>query len=271
MSTALRSVISGARSGARSGAMPSAEARPAATTVFELGRVEARRLIRHPSFWLGPIFGLLLLRGAIGASTERSLILNVGWLVGGSALSLLVSAVLSANVAALRNRRDRTGELFGSLPSPPEARTLGLLTGIVVGPGTIALLVAAASWAAFSRIDDLTDLAEPFVVGQYLLSVLALGTIGVGVARWVPSLLGGPIVIVAHVFTPIAWVAPWIVPTSTGVHVVWHLVYLIAVPVMWIALALTRDRRTPTRFVVAAASLALGVTAVVLQAPPGGY
>jgi hypothetical protein len=271
MSTALRSAISGARSGTRSGAIPTAEGRPAATTVFDLGRIEARRLIRHPSFWLGPIFGLLLLRGAIGAVTRTGFILNIGWLVGGSALSLLISTVLSANIAALRNRRDRTGELFGSLPSPPEARTLGLLTGIVMGPGAIALVVAAASWAAFSRIDDLTDLAEPFVVGQYVLSVLALGTIGVGVARWIPSLLGGPIVIVAHVFTPILWAAPWIVPTSTGVHVVWHLVYLIAVPTMWIALALARDRRTPARFVVAAAAFAFGVTAVALQTPPGGY
>lgn len=271
MSTALRSAISDARSGARSGAILTAEVRPTATTVLELGRVEARRLIRHPAFWLGPIFGLLLLRGAIGAATETDLILNLGWLAGGTALSLLVGTVLSANVAALRNRRDRTGELFGSLPSPPEARTLGLLTGIVVGPGTIALVVAAAAWATFSRIDDLTDLAEPFFVGQYLLSVLALGTIGVGVARWIPSLLGGPIVIVVHVFTPVVWVAPWIVPASTGVHVAWHLVYLIAVPVMWIALALVRDRRTPARFVVAATAFAIGVTAVALQAPPGGY
>ena len=267
MSTAVRSAIADARSQA----IPTAEGRPAVATVLELGRIEARRLIRHPAFWLGPIFGLLLFRGAIGAGTETDLALNLGWLTGGLAISLLVGTVLSANVAALRNRRDRTGELYGSIPSPPETRTLGLLTGIVFGPGAIGMVVGAAACAAFSRIDDLAEFTDPFLMAQYLMTVLALGAMGVGVARWIPSLLGGPLVIVAHVMTPIVWVAPWIVPTSTGVHVVWHLVYLIAVPVTWIALALARDRRTPIRFIVAAAAFALGVTAVVLQAPPGGY
>ena len=61
-----------------------------------------------------------------------------------------------------------------------------------------------------------TDL---FLAVQIPLTVAALGSIGIAVGRWVPSLLGGPVVIASHVMTGIIWAVPWIAgdvaPAST--------------------------------------------------------
>jgi hypothetical protein len=266
MAVALRTALGHARSGA----IPSADVRPRVTTVGGLGRIEARRLVRHPTFWLGTAFGLILTRGVVGVGSGSSGSTTLAWLAGGLALGMLVGTLLSANVAALRSRRDRTGELYGSLPSPPEARTLGLLAGLA-GPVTIAIVLAAVAWAVFSRTDGLAEHTDLYLAVQYPLAVFTLGAIGVGVARWIPTLFGGPIVVVLHTMTPLIWLVPWILPTTSGVHATWHLIYLVAAPVTWVALALARDRRTPVRFVVAAAALALGILAAVQQTPPGGY
>ena len=52
---------------------------------------------------------------------------------------------------------------------------------------------------------------------------------------------------VAHVFSGVMWIVPWIAITSSGISVPWHLAYLVAVIVGFAALALTRDRRTVLR------------------------
>jgi hypothetical protein len=102
------------------------------------------------------------------------------------------------------------------------------------------------------------------------LTVVGFGAIGIAVARWFPSLLGGPIAIAAHVFTPIFWAVPWILPSSEVARP-WHLLYLAAALTTWVALAFARDRRTPVRFAIAAGAFAIGVVAAVQQVPPGGY
>jgi hypothetical protein len=268
MSTALRAARADARA---DGTIPAAGTRLRVATVLELGRAEARHLVTHPTFWLSMVFSTLLLRGLIGAREGAGATLTLAWLIAGIGTGVLFGTLLSTNVAALRNRRDRTEELYGSLPSPPEARTLGLVAGLVLGPVPVAVVTAAAAWVAFASIGDLDGLRDPFFAAQYLLTAFALGTAGLAVGRWVPSLLGGPVVIAAHIWTPIIWVAPWLVTASTDVHMVWHLVYLLVVPVTWIALAFARDRRTPLRLAISAGAFCIGVAAVVLQLPRGGY
>ena len=111
---------------ARSSAVPSSTARPSAGVVLALGRIEAKHLLRHPAFLLPTAFGLLLMRGAIGfGGSSSSMALNLAWLAGGVAIGILIGAVLTTNVAALRPRRDHLTELYGSLPAPAEARTAG--------------------------------------------------------------------------------------------------------------------------------------------------
>ena len=182
-----------------------------------------------------------------------------------------MGTVLTSNVAALRARRDHVSELFGAVPAPPETRTAGLFAGLVMGPVALSVVLTALGWWAFRRHDDIGPYLDPFLAVQIPLAVAALGTIGIAVGRWIPSLMGGPIVIALHVMTPIIWAVPWVLPTETDVDPAWHITYLVAAITTWVALALARDRRTALRFAVAAGALALGIVAAIQQVPPGGW
>lgn len=267
MAASLRTAIDDAHASA----VPASSVRPNGGVVVALGRIEMKQLVRHPAFWLSIVFALLLFRGAIGASDETGLTLNLAWLVGGIAIGSLIASVLTSNIAALRARRDGLGELFGSLPSPPEARTAGVLFGITFGLGGLAAMVGGVAWVVFERLDDLREASDLFLFAQYVLAIIALGAAGVAIGRWIPSVLGGPLFVIAHVFTGLVWVVPWVAITSSGIDVAWHLTYLVAMIASLAALAFARDRRTVSRFVVAAAVLGLAVFAAVQQTPPGGY
>ena len=268
MAASLRAAIDGARASA----VPSSRSLPRARVVAALARIEARKMLRHPAFLLTGAFGLLLLRGAVGLRPgEGRLMINLIWLVAGVAVGSLIGAVLTANVAALRARRDHLLELFGSLPSPAETRTAGVLAGVLVGLGGLALVVGGLAWAGLERFDDTSASADLFLAVQYPLSVLALGALGVAVARWIPSVLGGPLIVIAHVFTGIIWIVPWIATTDSGIARGWHLAYLGAVIAGFATLAFLRDRRTVLRALVVVVAFALAVVAAMQQAPPGGY
>ena len=183
----------------------------------------------------------------------------------------MVGTLLSANIAALRPRRDQMLELYGSLPSPPETRTAGSLAGMVLGPGSIAVALTAIAWWVFGRDPDIGPHVDGFLMVQFPLAILALGTSAIAVGRWFPSLFGGPLIIAAYIFTPIGWVAPWIMPRSSGIAPGWHMAYIAAALTMWVALALARDRRTRSRFAIAGIALVFGIFAIVQQTPPGGY
>jgi hypothetical protein len=264
--------LRGAIDEARSTTVPVGNRWPRPGVVWSIGHIEARQMVRHPAFLLSIGFALLLFRGAIGVSSETGLVLNLAWLVGGLAIGTLIGSVLTANVATVRARRDHLVELYGSLPAPTEARTAGLLVGLVIGVGGSSVVVGGLAWFAFERLDDgIATGADPFLYVQYLLSVVALGTLGVAVGRWVPSVLGGPLVVVAQVFSGVIWIVPWIATTGSGISVAWHLTYLVALITGFAALAFTRDRRTLARIAIAVGAITLGVVAAVLQTPPGGY
>lgn len=267
MAASLRTTIGEARASA----VPSSTSMPRGSVVLALARIEARQMLRHPAFLFTVAFGLLLIRGAVGMGIDDDPMKNLIWLIGGLAIGSLIGGVITANVAALRARRDHVLGLFGSLPSPPEARTAGVLTGLVLGLGTASLVIGAIAWIVLERIEDTAAEADLFLAVQYVLSVLALGAIGVAVARWIPTVLGGPLVVIAHVFTGMIWIVPWIAPSNSGIGVAWHLTYLLAVIAACSAAAFLRDRRTIVRGIVSASAFTLAVVAAVQQAPPGGY
>jgi hypothetical protein len=268
MATALRSALTDARSSA----IPQAVVRPSAAGIRALGRIEARKMLLHPSFLIGMAFGLFIMRGAIGSDGNVGLKENLQWLALGFLGGLVLATVLTANVATLRSRRSGTQELFGSLPAPPETLTGGLLMGLLLGPVLIGTLLTALGWLAFRSDPDIAPYLNLFLAVQLPLTIAALGAIGIGVGRWFPSLFGGPIVIALHVFTGLIWIVPWIEPSSIlGGKAPWHLIYLFAVITTWVALALARDRRTAWRFAVAAGAFAIGVGAALLQVPEGGW
>lgn len=267
MAASLRTVIDDARASA----VPSSGGLPNAAVVLAIGRIEAKQLLRHPIFLLTIGFSFLLLRGALGTMNSPGVIEFLGWAIGGVALGVLVSTVLTTNVAALRPRRDQMQELYGSMPAPRETLTAGVLAGLVMGIGVLSVIVAALAWFVLQRDDNLREFIDLFMAVQYVLAVLALGAVGVAVARWIPSVLGGPLVLVVHVFTGLVWIVPWIAPRSSGISVGWHITYLLAVIAGSSALSFARDRRTAPRFVFAAAALIVIVLAAAQQAPPGGY
>lgn len=269
MATALRSALTDARSSA----IPQAVVRPSAAGIRAIGRIEARKMLLHPSFLIGSAFGLFIMRGAIGSGgNDIGLMETLQWLALGSLAGLIVATVLTANVATLRSRRSGTQELFGSLPAPPETLTGGLLTGVLLGPVLIATLLTALGWLAFRSDPDIAPHLNLFLAMQLPLTIAALGAIGIGVGRWVPSLFGGPVVIALQLFTGVIWVVPWIQSSSTlGSKAPWHLIYLFAALTTWVALAFARDRRTTWRLVVAAGAFAIGVGAALLQVPEGGW
>lgn len=257
---------------ARASAIPQAQGRPSAVGIWALGRIEARRMLLHPSFLIGTAFGLLVIRGAVGSMGGGfDLAKNLAWLVGGALIGVFVATVLTANVAALREHRDHMKELFGALPAPAEARTAGLFVGLLLGPVAVSVVLTAAGVWAFRINDEIAASMDLFLVAQVPLTVLALGAIGIAVGRWVPTLLGGAVVIAFHFFSGVIWAMPWIQDTGSGIDRPRHIVYLVAAMAMWTALAFARDRRTATRFAIVGGAFALGVVMAVQQAPPGGY
>jgi hypothetical protein len=268
MAITLRSALTDVRSTA----IPHAAVQPSAACLWAIGRIEARKMLLHPSFLIGMAFGLFILRGASGSGVNHlSLIENVQWLLLGSLAGLAIGAVLSANVATVRPRRSGVQELFGSLPAPAETITGGVFAGLLLGPVVLATVLTALGWLAFRSDPDIGPHLDPFLAVQFPLTVAALGAIGIGIGRWIPSLFGGPIVIILHVFTPLIWAIPWIVPSSDVGSAAWHLTYPIAVITTWIALAFARDRRSLWRFAVAAGACAIGVAAAFQQVPEGGW
>jgi len=165
MAVSLRAMVDDVRAST----IPTSSSLPRGRVVLAIARIEAWQMLRHPSFLLTIAFGLLLFRGAIGIGSGGGSMLNLAWLFGGVAVGSLIGAVLTSNVAALRGRRDHLLELFGSLPSPPEARTAGVLAGIVLGLGSLSVVIGALAWLVIERTVNMAAGADLFLAVQYPL------------------------------------------------------------------------------------------------------
>jgi hypothetical protein len=252
---------------ARAVSIPSSHVGISPRTVVALAGIETRRILLHPAF-LGAIGLFTLFVFAVvggGGSAMKPRMLAVGLVVGISA-----GGLLSTNLAAQRARRDHVLELYGSLPSPPEARTAGVLTGALLGPVLIAAVFSVAGGVLLRSDENIGRYVDLALVVQFPLMVAALCAIGSGAARWIPGLITAPIILVAHVMTPIVWAAPWILPTESHPRMGWHFAYVVSVIVLWCALSFLRDRRTVVRGVVAGVALTVAFLGVFLQYPAGG-
>ncbi|MDP9327078.1 MAG: hypothetical protein M3P10_02600 [Actinomycetota bacterium] len=252
---------------ARAVAIPSSHVGISPRTVVALARTEARRILLHPAFLGSMGLFTLFVFAVVGGGGSA---MQPGMLALGLGVGIAAGGLLSTNLAAQRARRDHVLELYGSLPSPPEARTAGVLAGALLGPVLISA-VATVAGAVLLRSDENIGKYVDLALGvQFPLMVAALCAIGSGTARWIPGPITAPIVLVAHIMTPLVWAAPWILPTESHARMEWHFAYVVSLIVFWCALSFLRDRRTVVRGLIAGVSLAVAFLGVFLQYPPGG-
>jgi hypothetical protein len=246
---------------------------PPARVVLALARFEGCRLLRHPAF-LG-LLGLALFAAlGLGFGEEVADVLDRD--DSGVAVLLTLAAwgaLLAVNLAALRSRRDRTTELYASLPAPATFRTAAhVLSAVAVLPVAFALVaawwLAALTYPATVGTPRLAELA----VGPLL--VLGAGATGVLVARWVPTPLAGPVAVVATIVLQSNWghqhhelrwlhfvaAEPFLDPWLEVRHAGWHLVYLLGLVVLAGALAV--GRHGPSRLLAAVVATAMAMVLV---------
>lgn len=258
---------------ARAVSIPSSHVGISPRTVVALAGIEVRRILLHPAFLgamgLVGLFVFVAVGGGRGGGTEGPTF-HPELLAIGLGIGIAFGGLLSTNLAAQRARRDHVLELYGSLPSPPEARTTGVLVGALLGPVLISVVAAVVGALVLRSDENIGPYVDLAIVVQFPLMVAALCAIGSGTARWLPGLITAPVVLVAHVMTPIIWAAPWILPTESRARMGWHFAYVVSVIVLWSALSFLRDRRTVVRGLIVGAALTVAWLGVFLQYPPGG-
>ena len=255
-------------------AIPGAVSRLSPAVVGALARIEVWKLLTSPAFFAG--FGLVsafvfLATGGLfmasddGSNGKRAVVLVIG-----AGIGLIAATLLGSNACALRAHRDHLRELFGSIASPPEARTSAVLLAVLVGPAALAAAIAVIAYPVLRSDPNLRSSIDVALLGQYPLTVLTLGTFGIALARWVRHPIAAPVALVLLVMSPLQWAVPWISPSSSGIRIGWHYTYLIAAIVFWSSLAFAGDRRRVRALAVPAVALTIGIVAASFQIPPGG-
>jgi hypothetical protein len=226
------------------------------TLVADLARLQAIRIMRHPVFFLG--LGWYVLLVGVG-ERPHGLYAEYSTVTGSVAYVVGPFAFFAANLVASSGRRSGADEWTPSLPMTRLHRTS-------------ALLLACLAPAAFAAVLDLAILLlirsygglDMQVQWQHLASVpvtvLGGAVLGVAVARLLPW-TGVPLVVVVGLVSFNVWVttvdpylgfyvdfAVWTTPTDMVPLMVpgdpsWHLVFLLALTGLAACGALLRDAR----------------------------
>lgn len=257
-----------------------------------LATVDAVRFARHPVVLAGLAFGLV-----ITVTTGHRVNGAFEQLLGYGLVLVAVGAAVAGHLLASRPWRARTAELWRTLPTPAQERTLGALLA-VTGPVLVAvayLLFAAVFVRAWEGVP--VALAEgvvslrphPVELAQGILAVACLGAIGVALGTWLPS-RAVPVLLLAGlllIFTLVGWTAEgwlrWALPMThhdqeglgwvqaapswgysitdgyDRVAMAWHDAYVAALTGLAASVALLRHRRG--RLVVGATVVFSGLTA----------
>lgn len=277
------------------------ESQQLAPTVWQLARVEGRRLLRHPvllvAFVLSVVWVVALAKGMVGGDY---------FAVAGPGLLPLLAVLVAANLAALRSRRSDTDELYESLPSPERTRTLAHLLSLGWLLAGSALFVAAALVGlggldgfviGFAGTTEVPSVAE---LAQGPLAITTVAALGIALARWIPFLPAAPVLtagLVAFQMPTTLWgiesVWKWFLPLANAADTPpgtsfpcdrsgegvswcgepvfqttaagWHLAYLAGLGVAFGAAAVLRHDRRPRTVAIGVAGLAVATVAGMLQ------
>ncbi|HXJ64367.1 MAG TPA: hypothetical protein VNN79_11485, partial [Actinomycetota bacterium] len=194
------------------------------------------------------------------------------WPAGFPIGPLAVFGFLATNLAAMRDRLNRTEEPFGSAPLSRRARTAALLVSAAWAVAA-GLLVLAPFVIAFAIADgvshaDLVMSEEPMIV-----AVLAIA--GVALGRLLPTRTVAPVVafftllvmgVYAHPIMPRHFLGLWVVPDSLP-SVGWHILYLAGLGTCLAAVALLSERVRRSLVEAAAGGVGAVVAGAILQLP----
>lgn len=260
---------------------PAVGTRPA----LVLGRVEGRHLIRHPAFLLGLAPTVLI--PLLATFREPDKVAGTGWLllIAGGVFGFPLT-LIAADLSALRSRRDRTQELYQSLPVPAGARTAAQVLAVAWAAAATGAMFAAVGLAfQVAGKTVLFDTGRPLSAADLLLwapSTLAIAmSLGVALASWLPSAFAGPAAAIALFVVsdnlathprPGRWV--FLLANSDQLNpaaVAWLALFNLGVAAVLGALALRRHGPSTWTWTVLAAGLAIvvGGAAAVLHLAPG--
>jgi putative exporter of polyketide antibiotics len=218
------------------------------STTVALANIQGRKLLRHPVTLAGVGFAVIGTAAFVRAAIDRSVIDwdEDGWTIGAGFLILAILMLVAANLAALRDRREDTVEQFDTLPATRSARTGGLLVG-VLWPAVLSAVILELVMVYAASVTDLGRWDQILVAAAQLATVVALGALGVALARWFPSPFVAPFVAWAIIFlapgdSPSRWhvFSPLAFPTMPDM-LAWKIVYLAGIALSFAALALLRD------------------------------
>jgi len=225
--------------------------------------------------------GLLVLTGVRGPGAFRFL-----FLVGIGYFAIGMGTFIAANLCATRSRRDRTDELFASLPLRAADRAAAHLLS-VAAPLMAALAVAGVlaavtrPWAGASARLDIEPRTIMYGLPDFLqgpLLVAFLGVAGVVLARWFITPVALPVVF-AGIFAmnslvglasgALRWLNPAADYSSAGPGsasvMPWHLVYLGGLILLLGLVALVRRPLARGLQLYGAAALAVAALGGVVQ------
>lgn len=225
-------------------------------------------------------------------------------LAGFGLLPVGLATFLAINHAALRSRRNETGELYASLSSPPCARTLAHL-GSAAAPVLLGAVVVAIGFTAIGAWDGVVVDSSgmearpgPAELASGPAAVAMLAALGVALARWLPHLPVGAVAAVGifaaqvpgtwDTSMPHVWFMPFVNPARSAPGtswpcapangpcyverfetsaVGWHLLYLAGITLLLAAFALRQESRRSRAVALGALGAILAVTGGILQVP----
>jgi hypothetical protein len=247
--------------------------------VRALARADGRKLL--VSVW----FAVGVAVAALGSGLFARTALTKGtvtwhddaWTVHAGFLLLAVFAMVAANAAVLRDRREAMVEQMSALPTDGSLRVTGV-TAAMLWPAVVstALLGAVAAFAA-ARM-DLPMHTVPYVLHNATLVVL-LGSVGVALGVWVGTPFAAPVLALCLYLvhpgeSPAAWQVLWpfASPASAWLEA-WHAAYLVGVTLLLLAISQLRWGQCRRHWWLLVAGGVLTVTAVwvlLMQVCPVG-
>lgn len=240
--------------------------------VLELARIQGSRMARHPAHLAG--VGIVLVGGAVYLRSTWSGSRGVdddGWVLFAALALFGVLVMVAANLVALRDHRSGTVEQHEASPTSATRQVWGVLAGLLVPLGVCTGAAALALAHVASR--EPLPAVEVVVIASVVPLTLTLGSLGVALARWVPSPFVAPAIALGLYF----WVPsdpqkPWqvLLPLNPGDSLpvaAWHVIYLLGLATLFTTLALAGTRPRPSTAATASgAAVGAGLVLVASMA-----